>query len=47
MKIIMRIFEARFRLIREGGEIKGGEGGRKRRKRRRRRKKRSRRGENG
>lgn len=42
MKIIMRIFEARFRLIREGGEIKGGEGGRKRR-----RKKRSRRGENG
>lgn len=45
MKIIMRIFEARFRLIREGGEIKGGEGRRKRRKRRR--KKRSRRGENG
>lgn len=45
MKIIMRIFEAKFRLIREGGEIKGGEGGRKRRKRRR--KKRNRRGENG
>lgn len=29
MKIIMRIFEAKFRLIREGGEIRGGGGGKR------------------